>query len=69
MLGSQENARNTPKPDWNPDIPNPSDFKEGMDSRCMEKKGFENAFQIQWELGLQTRVIGYSLSLEFDGGG
>ena len=48
--------RNTPKPVWNPDIPNPIDFKEGW-TKVMEKKGFENAFKIQWELFLKHVLL------------
>ncbi len=47
---------NTPKPVWNPDIPNPIDFKEGW-TKVMEKKGFENAFKIQWELFLKHVLL------------
>ena len=48
--------RNTPKPVWNPDIPNPIDFKEGW-TKVQEKKGFENAFKIQWELFLKHVLL------------
>ena len=47
---------NTPKPVWNPDIPNPIDFKEGW-TKVQEKKGFENAFKIQWELFLKHLLL------------
>ena len=47
---------NTPKPVWNPDIPNPIDFKEGW-TKVQEKKGFENAFKIQWELFLKHVLL------------
>ena len=47
---------NTPKPVWNPDIPNPIDFKEGW-TKVMEKEGFENAFKIQWELFLKHVLL------------
>ncbi len=43
---------NTPKPVWNPDIPNPIDFRAGwMD--VPDNEEFENAFKVQWELFLK----------------
>lgn len=47
---------NTPKPVWNPDIPNPIDFKEGW-TKVQEQEGFENAFKIQWELFLKHVLL------------
>ncbi|MAG19543.1 MAG: oxidoreductase [Flavobacteriaceae bacterium] len=47
---------NPPKPVWNPDIPNPIDFKEGW-TKVLEKEGFENAFKIQWELFLKHVLL------------
>ena len=47
---------NTPKPVWNPDIPNSIDFKEGW-TKVLEKEGFENAFKIQWELFLKHVLL------------
>ena len=47
---------NTPKPVWNPDIPNPIDFKEGW-TKVLEQEGFENAFKIQWELFLKHVLL------------
>ena len=47
---------NTPKPVWNPDIPNSIDFKEGW-TKVLEKEGFENAFKIQWELFLKHVIL------------
>ena len=47
---------NTPKPVWNPDIPNPIDFKEGW-TKVSEEEGFENAFKIQWELFLKHVLL------------
>jgi predicted dehydrogenase len=43
---------NTPKAIWNPDVPNPIDFRaEWMD--VPDNGEFENAFKIQWELFLK----------------
>ncbi|HEC42855.1 MAG TPA: Gfo/Idh/MocA family oxidoreductase [Bacteroides sp.] len=46
---------NTPKPVWNPDIPNPIKFYEGW-SEVPEQEVFENAFKVQWELFLKHVV-------------
>lgn len=47
---------NTPKPVWNPDIPNPIDFKEGW-TKVSEEVEFDNAFKAQWELFLKHVVL------------
>jgi predicted dehydrogenase len=47
---------NTPKPVWNPDIPNPIDFKEGW-TKVSEDEEFDNAFKAQWELFLKHVVL------------
>jgi predicted dehydrogenase len=47
---------NTPKPVWNPDIPNPIDFKEGW-TKVSEEEEFDNAFKAQWELFLKHVVL------------
>ena len=47
---------NTPKPVWNPDIPNPIDFKEGW-TKVSEEEEFDNAFKVQWELFLKHVVL------------
>jgi len=48
---------NTPKPVWNPDIPQPINFFEGW-SKVPEQETFENAFKVQWELFLKHVVKG-----------
>jgi predicted dehydrogenase len=45
----------TPKPVWNPDIPNPLNFYEGW-QKVPEQDTFDNAFKIQWELFLRHVV-------------
>ena len=47
---------NTPKPVWNPDMPNPIDFKEGW-TKVSEEEEFDNAFKAQWELFLKHVVL------------
>jgi hypothetical protein len=46
---------NTPKPVWNPDVPQPINFYEGW-SKVPEQEVFENAFKVQWELFLKHVV-------------
>jgi predicted dehydrogenase len=46
---------NTPKPVWNPDIPQTIDFFSGW-SKVPEQESYENAFKIQWELFLRHVV-------------
>ncbi|MCF0061135.1 Gfo/Idh/MocA family oxidoreductase [Dyadobacter chenwenxiniae] len=46
---------NTPKPVWNPDIPQPIPFFEGW-SKVPEQEIFDNAFKAQWELFLKHIV-------------
>jgi predicted dehydrogenase len=48
---------NTPRPVWNPDIPQPINFFEGW-SKVPEQEPYENAFKIQWELFLKHIVTG-----------
>lgn len=40
---------NTPKPVWNPDVPNPHDF-EAQWQEVPDNQEFENAFKVQWEM-------------------
>jgi predicted dehydrogenase len=42
----------TPRPVWNPDIPNPIDFWETW-QEVPDNAVFENAFKVQWELFLR----------------
>ena len=41
----------TPKPVWNPDIPQPIDFFAGWDE--VPDENYDNAFKVQWELFLK----------------
>lgn len=45
----------TPKPVWNPDVPQPIDFYEGW-TRVPEQEEYDNAFKTQWELFLRHVV-------------
>ncbi|MBY5957968.1 Gfo/Idh/MocA family oxidoreductase [Membranicola marinus] len=46
---------NTPKPVWNPDIPQPIDFYEGW-AEVPEQEFYDNAFKVQWEMFLRHVV-------------
>jgi predicted dehydrogenase len=46
---------NTPKPVWNPDIPQPINFFEGW-SKVPDQENYDNAFKVQWELFLKHIV-------------
>jgi predicted dehydrogenase len=46
---------NTPKPVWNPDIPQSINFFEGW-SKIPEQETYDNAFKVQWELFLRHIV-------------
>jgi predicted dehydrogenase len=48
---------NTPKPVWNPDIPQPINFFEGW-AKLPEQETYDNAFKVQWELFLKHVVKG-----------
>ena len=48
---------NTPKPVWNPDIPQPIDFRDNWGIVPYQEE-FDNAFKAQWELYLQHVVLG-----------
>lgn len=46
---------NTPKPVWNPDIPQPINFYEGW-AKVPEQETYDNAFKVQWEMFLRHIV-------------
>jgi predicted dehydrogenase len=48
---------NTPKPVWNPDIPQSINFYDGW-SKVPEQEVYDNAFKAQWELFLKHIVGG-----------
>jgi len=47
-----QSLANTPRPVWNPDVPNPVDFWQGWE-RVDPDATFDNAFKAQWELFLR----------------
>jgi predicted dehydrogenase len=52
-----QHRANTPKPVWNPDIPNPVDFFAGWQD-VPDNQVFENAFKVQWEMFLRHVELG-----------
>ncbi|HNR32119.1 MAG TPA: Gfo/Idh/MocA family oxidoreductase [Candidatus Hydrogenedentes bacterium] len=46
----------TPRPVWNPDVPNPIDFRAGWQP-VPSNAGYDNAFKAQWELFLRHVVL------------
>lgn len=47
-----QHRANTPKPVWNPDVPNPFDFRSHWQD-VPDNQEFDNAFKVQWELFLK----------------
>jgi predicted dehydrogenase len=47
---------NTPRPVWNPDIPQPINFFEGW-QKVPEQETYDNAFKVQWEMFLRHVVL------------
>ena len=45
----------TPRPVWNPDVPQPLDFFDGW-TRVPDNQDYDNAFKIEWELFLRHVV-------------
>ena len=50
-----QDYQNTPRPVWNPDIPQSINFFDGW-KRFQEKETYDNAFKMQWELFLKHVV-------------
>ncbi len=42
----------TPRPTWNPDVPQPINFFDGW-QKVPEQRTYDNAFKVQWELFLR----------------
>jgi predicted dehydrogenase len=47
---------NTPRPTWNPDLPNPFRFREHW-QEVPDNAAFDNAFKVQWEMFLKHIAI------------
>jgi predicted dehydrogenase len=52
-----QHRASTPKPVWNPDIPNPIDFFGGWQD-VPDNQQFDNAFKVQWEMFLKHVELG-----------
>jgi len=50
-----QNYENTPRPVWNPDVPQPINFFDGW-TKFAEQENYDNAFKVQWELFLKHVV-------------
>ena len=48
---------NTPRPTWNPDLPNPFRFREQW-QEVPDNGEFDNAFKLQWEMFLRHVALG-----------
>ena len=46
---------NTPRPVWNPDVPQPINFFDGW-QKFSDQENYDNAFKVQWELFLKHVV-------------
>lgn len=47
---------NTPRPIWNPDVPNPHNFRDGW-TDVSDTRDYDNGFKVQWELFLRHVVL------------
>ena len=47
-----QDRKNTPRPVWNPDLPNPFHFRE-LWSTVPGNTEYDNAFKVQWEMFLR----------------
>ncbi len=47
-----QNRANTPRPVWNPDLPNPFEFRN-LWAAVADNAEFDNAFKVQWEMFLR----------------
>jgi predicted dehydrogenase len=54
----------TPRPVWNPDLPNPIQFREQW-TLVSEDAEFENAFKVQWEMFLRHVFSGAPFPHDF----
>jgi predicted dehydrogenase len=50
-----QSYENTPRPVWNPDVPQPINFFDGW-TKVGEQENYDNAFKVQWELFLKHVV-------------
>jgi predicted dehydrogenase len=56
LRGCTQHRVNTPKPVWNPDVPNPFAFHDHW-QEVPDNESFDNAFKVQWEQFLRHVVL------------
>jgi predicted dehydrogenase len=59
-----QNRVNTPRPVWNPDLPNPFEFRSLWDT-VADSAEFDNAFKVQWEMFLRHVAEGAPFPHDF----
>lgn len=59
-----QHRANTPKPVWNPDVPNPIDFYANW-QEVPDNAEFDNAFKVQWEMFLRHVADGAPFTHDF----
>jgi predicted dehydrogenase len=57
----------TPRPVWNPDLPDPNDYRARW-TDVPDNEDFTNGFQAQWELFLQHAATGKPFPWDLPGG-
>ncbi|HEX2717356.1 MAG TPA: Gfo/Idh/MocA family oxidoreductase [Gemmatimonadaceae bacterium] len=55
---------NTPRPTWNPDVPNPFDFRSHWED-VPDNAEFDNAFKVQWEMFLRHVAVDAAFPHDF----
>ncbi len=60
-----QHRANTPKPVWNPDVPNLIEFRDDW-ADVPDNMLFDNAFKVQWELFLRHVAAGTPFPWDFD---
>jgi len=58
-----QHRANTPRPVWNPDVPNPIRFRDGW-AEVPDNMEFDNAFKVEWEMYL--RAVGEKAAFRHD---
>ena len=59
-----QHRANTPRPVWNPDLPNPFEFRAQW-ATVPDNQEFDNAFKVQWEMFLRHVACGTPFPHDF----
>jgi len=59
-----QHCTNTPRPVWNPDLPNPFEFRAQW-AAVPDNQEFDNAFKVQWEMFLRHVACGTPFPHDF----